>query len=194
MKQYLKETMGILSESVLSVDDEKFEKLVTECMETLDNHGKIIISGLGKNVPICEKFVGTMLSLGLEANFMHTNTAVHGDIGMVKDDDLVIALSKSGETAETIYLVDKLLQRESKVWLFTFNENPSLKDKVHDVLSAQLEHEGDKWNLVPSNSTTVNLIILQSIALEIAKRRNVDLTEFKRNHPGGHIGEILQNA
>lgn len=194
MNQYLKETMEILSESVLSVDSEKFEKLVQECMDTLDNHGKIVISGLGKNVPICEKFVGTMLSLGLEANFMHTNTAVHGDIGMVKDKDLVIALSKSGETAETIYLVDKLLQREAKVWLFTFNEDASLKDKVHEVLSAELRHEGDKWDLVPSNSTTVNLIILQSLALEIAKRRNVDLAEFKRNHPGGHIGEILQNA
>lgn len=194
MINYFTETMETLTDSVLSMDTGLFEKLTEECIHVLENQGKVVISGLGKNVPICEKFVGTMLSLGQDANFMHTNTAVHGDIGMVKPEDIVIALSKSGETIETKYLIDKLLERNAKIWLVTFNRQASLARLVHGTLAIELKQEGDLWNIVPNNSSTVNLIILQGLALEIAKRRNVKLDEFKRNHPGGHIGEMLKNV
>lgn len=194
MTNYFTETMKTLTAAVNSMKPEEFDRLVNECVRTLDSAGKIVISGLGKNVPICEKFVGTMLSLGLDANFMHTNSAVHGDIGMVKLTDLVIVLSKSGETMETKCLVDRLRERDAKIWLLTFNKDAPLVQKVHGTLALELENEGDEWNLVPNNSSSVNLIVLQGLALEIAKRRNVGLEEFKRNHPGGHIGEVLRNV
>lgn len=194
MINYFTQTMETLTDSVRSMDTQIFEELAEECIHVLENKGKVVISGLGKNVPICEKFVGTMLSLGQDANFMHTNTAVHGDIGMVKPEDIVIALSKSGETIETKYLIDKLLERNVKIWLVTFNRQASLARLVHGTLAIELKQEGDLWNIVPNNSSTVNLIILQGLALEIAKRRNVKLEEFKRNHPGGHIGEMLKNV
>jgi len=193
MTKYFERTMDILTQAICSMDMKCFEKLVRECLQALDKHGKVVISGLGKNVPICEKFVGTMLSLGLDANFMHTNTAVHGDIGMVKADDIVIVLSKSGETAETKYLIEKLSERNACVWLLTCNKDTSLAKMVQGVLSFELKEEGDEWNLVPNNSSSVNLIVLQGLALEVAKRKQVGLDEFKRNHPGGHIGEILRN-
>ena len=83
MIKYFADVERVISDSLESIDDIQFEQLVSDCEQTLRNGNKIIATGLGKNVPICDKFVGTMLSLGLNAGFLHSNTAVHGDMGMV---------------------------------------------------------------------------------------------------------------
>ena len=156
---------------------------------------KIIATGLGKNVPICEKFVGTMLSLGLDANFLHTNTAVHGDMGMLKPGDLLIVLTKSGSTAESVYLVNlvKMTKPDVKVCLLSFSEQSSLIEKIDSKVIIKLDHEGDLWNVVPNHSTTINLIVLQKISIELSKRLNLSLEkDFKPNHPGGAIGAYLR--
>ena len=88
---YFEKTSRLIDDALKSISDESMAALIDDCEKTLRNGHKIIASGLGKNVPICEKFEGTMLSLGLDAQFLHTNSAVHGDMGMVKDGDLVIA-------------------------------------------------------------------------------------------------------
>ena len=192
MKNYFEETLSILSDSLKSVNEENFNLLLKDCEKTLEDGNKIIVSGLGKNVPICEKFVGTMLSLGMNANFLHTNSAVHGDVGMVKDYDLVIVLTKSGSTAESVYLVDILKQRNCKLLLLTFNSNGKLSIVVENKLVISLEHEGDMWDIVPNNSTILNLIVLQTLAIMLAKNLNITLDDFKKNHPGGAIGEQLK--
>ena len=195
MNAYFENTMRILKNSLSSMDTGTFRRMTDECIYTLERGNKIIASGLGKNVPVCDKFVGTMLSLGQNAGFMHTNSAVHGDLGMVHPGDVVIVLTKSGETIESIYLVDLLQKRGTDVWLLTFAHDSTLTEKLGDhCLILDLEHEGDPWNIAPSNSTTVNLIVLQGLAMEIVKRRGVTLDEFRMNHPGGHIGEILKNV
>lgn len=183
----------LIKNALNSIESDEMEKLISDCERTLRSGHKIIASGLGKNVPICDKFVGTMLSLGLNANFLHTNTAVHGDIGMVKSGDLVIILTKSGETVESVYLESLLEQRECvTIWLLSFNEHSILADKMKNKLIIQLEHEGDLWNIVPNHSTTINLIVLQKVAMELSKRLKLDLDmDFKPNHPGGAIGEKL---
>ena len=191
MKKYFEDMIRILSTSVRNIDLQNFRKLVGDCETILRNDGSIIVSGLGKNVPVCEKFVGTMVSLGLAANFMHTNSAVHGDLGIVHQKDLVIVLSKSGTTPETVYLVDLLKLRGCKVWLMTFDAECPLSSEI-TTLVLSLEHEGDAWNLVPNNSTIINLIVLQTLALELSKRMNVRLEDFEQNHPGGAIGEKLR--
>ena len=152
-----------------------------------------MVSGLGKNVPICEKFVGSMVSMGLEAYFLHTNSAIHGDLGLVKDGDMVIILTKSGETAESVYLTQLLKERQIKLWLLTFEKDSTLIREIPDSLVVELKHEGDLWNVMPNNSTTMNLIILQGLAMMIAKKMEIGIQQFKRNHPGGHIGEILES-
>ena len=194
MNSYFNNLIDIISNSISSMDENMFEKLIQECMDTLDNGGKIIVSGLGKNVPVCEKFVGTMISLGLNANFMNTNTAVHGDIGMVGEKDLVIVLTKSGETVESVYLTELLKKRSAKIWLLSFRENSTLTREIPNSLILQLEHEGDMWDIVPNNSTVVNLIVLQALAMQLAERKKISLSDFKKNHPGGHIGEQLKNV
>lgn len=192
MIAYFENILEIINKSVHSLKEEQFLQLLDECVETLEKGHKIIASGLGKNVPICEKFVGTMLSMGQNATFLHTNSAVHGDMGAVQDGDLVIILTKSGETQESVYLSRLLKERDCKLWLFSFEEDSTLAREMERKLILQLEHEGDEWDIVPNNSTTINLIILQGLAMQITKKRNVTLAQFKRNHPGGHIGEVLK--
>ena len=171
------------------------ESLINDCEKTLRNDRKIIVSGLGKNVPICEKFVGTMLSMGLNAGFLHTNSAVHGDMGMIHSGDLVIILTKSGATEESVYLTSLLMKRENvDLWLLTFNNQSTLTDMISNKLVIDLEHEGDLWNIMPNNSTTLNLIVLQTVAITLAKRMDLSVEkDFKPNHPGGAIGIKLQN-
>lgn len=194
MNFYFQDLIGTITKSIASMDEKVFEQLVQECVETIASGHKVIVSGLGKNVPVCEKFVGTMNSLGQNAAFMNTNSAVHGDIGMVHPGDLVIVLTKSGETVESVYLTELLKKRNADIWLLSFRKESALTHLIDKCLILELEHEGDAWNIVPNNSTTVNLIILQGLAMEIVKRRGVTLQDFKQNHPGGYIGEQLKNV
>ena len=193
MIKYFADVERVISDSLESIDDIQFEQLVSDCEQTLRNGNKIIATGLGKIVPICDKFVGTMLSLGLNAGFLHSNTAVHGDMGMVHSGDLVIVLTKSGATAESVYLVDLLKQRKGvKLWLLSFNEHSVLADSMDNKLIIKLEHEGDLWNIVPNNSTTLNIIVLQAVAMKLSKRLELSIEDdFKPNHPGVSIGLTL---
>lgn len=186
----------IIAKAIESVDDVQFNNLLIACETVLKSGHKIIVSGLGKNVPICDKFVGTMLSLGMNAGFLHTNSAVHGDLGMVRPGDIVIILTKSGSTIESVYLTELIQKRpEVEIWLLSFKSNSILTEKIgHDKsLIVAMEHEGDLWNIVPNNSTTLNLIILQTLAIELSKKMGITLADFKENHPGGAIGDQLRN-
>lgn len=190
--KYFDDTLRILTDSIKSLDEDKFEKLLNKCNEVIESGNKIIVSGLGKNVAICDKFVGSMLSLGMPAYFLHTNSAVHGDMGLIKPGDLVIILTKSGETSESIYLTNLIQKIEGvNLWLLTFNHESTLTQMIEDSYVIDMEHEGDMWNLMPINSSTMNLIFLQVLAIELAKLRKIDIKEFKKNHPGGHIGSTL---
>ncbi len=183
--------MKTIEDSLESIDEKLYEQIIEECVDTLKNGGKIIASGLGKNVPICEKFVGTLNSLGIDARFLHTNTAVHGDLGMVGKKDIVFLLSKGGNTVETVALANHLKDRGTDTWLMTFSEKCKSAEIVDKRLIMHLINEGDEWDIVPNNSTTVYLIVLQGIAIEIGKRMGITLDDFKVNHPGGGIGAKL---
>lgn len=192
MITYFENQLKEIDHSLHSLDPQVFRRLVDEAIGTLNAGHKIVVSGLGKNVPICEKFVGSMVSLGLDAYFLHTNSAVHGDMGLVKDGDMVILLTKSGETLESIYLTRLLKERKIDLWLLTFARESTLTREIPNCIVLDLMHEGDLWNIMPNNSTTMNLIILQGLAMIIAREMQIDIRQFKRNHPGGHIGEELQ--
>ena len=130
MKKYFASIMRMLAQSVASIDEKMFVSLTEDCVRVLNSGHKIVVSGLGKNVPVCDKFVGTMVSLGQNASFMNTNSAVHGDIGMVMPGDIVIILSKSGETAESVYLTSLLKQRQATLWLLSFREESTLTREI----------------------------------------------------------------
>lgn len=191
MIDYYSNVLNTIKDSLESIPVDLYEQIISESVETLKKGGKIIASGLGKNVPICEKFVGTVNSLGIDARFLHTNTAVHGDLGIVGKNDIVYLLSKSGNTLETVALAGHLRDRGTNTWLMTFTENCKCNEYVDKKLLMHLINEGDEWDIVPNNSTTVYLIVLQGIALEIGKRMGVTLDDFRINHPGGGIGAKL---
>ena len=190
----IKRTMSILSDSVNSIHEREFEALVKDCVQTLNGNGRVIASGLGKNVPICEKFVGTMVSLGLDAAFLHTNSAVHGDLGVVRDSDLVILLTKSGETSESIHLARLLKKRNCIIWLLSFNIGSTLYNEIQNHIIIDLEHEGDMWNILPNNSSVLNLILLQELAISIARTQSVKVETLFANHPGGAIGSLSRRV
>lgn len=192
MIDYFEEQLAELDYSIHSLDEKEFSRWADETVETLKSGHKIIVSGLGKNVPICEKFVGSMVSMGLDASFLHTNSAVHGDMGIVKDGDMLILLTKSGETSESVYFAGLLKDRKINLWLLTFVKDSTLANEIQNRIILDLKHEGDLWNIMPNNSTTMNLIVLQGLVMVTAKRLGLDIGDFKRNHPGGHIGAMLQ--
>ena len=190
---YFEDVLSVIKESIESVDENVYKDLIDECVRTLKNGGKIIASGLGKNVPICEKFVGTMNSMGLDARFLHTNTAMHGDLGVIRPEDLLILLSKSGNTRESVELAEHLLDRGTDMGLMTFSTECKLANICNKQLIMDLKNEGDKWDIIPNNSTSVYLILLQGLALDIAEKMGVTLDDFRVNHPGGGIGAKLRN-
>lgn len=192
MIAYYEKVLNVIQDSLESIPQDIYEQIITECVITLKNGGKIIASGLGKNVPICEKFVGTLNSLGLDARFLHTNTAIHGDLGMVGEKDLVLLLSKGGNTYETIELANCLNDRGTNIWLMTFSEKSKGSECVKKIFVLNLKDEGDEWNIIPNNSTTIYLIILQGVAIAVGERMGISLDDFGRNHPGGGIGARLR--
>lgn len=191
MIEYYRNVLEVIKDSLEYLPINEYEQLIKECVGTLSGGGKIIASGLGKNVPICEKFVGTLNSFGVDARFLHTNTAVHGDLGIVGKNDLVMLLSKGGNTLETVSLAEYLVKRGTDTWLMTFTDHCKTSEVVDKKLVMKLKNEGDEWDIVPNNSTTVYLIVLQGIAIEIGKRLGITLNDFKVNHPGGGIGARL---
>lgn len=194
MTTYFERQLKEFEHAIHSMDMDLFDRWVEEGTRTLKEGRKIIASGLGKNVPVCEKFVGSMQSLGLEAYFLNTNSAVHGDLGVVREGDMVILLTKSGETAESIYLTKLLKERNANLWLLSFRKESTLTREIKNCMILDLIHEGDQWNIMPNNSTTINLIVLQGLAMKIGAAMGVTLEEFKKNHPGGHIGAVLSEG
>lgn len=193
-KMHFSNIIGQIEQTFAGMDESQFNALLDDCEKVIRNGGKIVASGLGKNVPICEKFVGTMNSLGLESAFLHTNTAMHGDIGLIKDNDLILILSKSGSTSESCMFAEYIRDWKVEKWLLSFNDGGKLAQVLDKKLLLPLEHEGDPWNIVPNNSSSCYLILLQGLALYLAERLEVTLNDFRRNHPGGAIGAKLRNA
>ncbi len=192
MKKHFKQQVDLINEAYKMFDDVCSEELLHDCIKAIKEGKSIIATALGKNVPICEKFVGTLNSLSINAHFMHTNSAIHGDLGKVEEGDVVIVLSKSGETEETIHLCHLLKERGTKNWLLTGKKDTSAEKLTHKSIIFDISQEGDPWNLVPNNSSVTFLVFLQALCMELIDRLPVKLEDFKKNHPGGNIGKILR--
>lgn len=185
--------LSVIANSVKSLDKNCYSLLLNDCLSALSAGHKIIVSGLGKNTHVCEKFVNSMNAVSLNAAFLHTSEAFHGDLGIVKDGDVVIILSKSGKTPESLALADKLKTRDIISWAFTFEAEPELSNRVQKTIKLSLEQEGGPWNIMPMNSTVVTLIILQALIIDMVNSIGLSLNDFKVNHPGGGIGKKLSN-
>src|SRR5207244_306166 len=153
--------------------------------------GQIIVTGLGKSGIIATKIAATLRSTGTPAIFLHAGEALHGDIGMVGSNDVVLAVGKSGETTELNDLLRFLKKSGAKIISLTSNGS-SLMSRLSDiVLDLHIPREACPLNLAPTASTTATLAVGDAIAVVLMKLKNISETDFARHHPGGQLGKRL---
>lgn len=169
--------------------DEDFEKVVKLIYES---KGRVIITGIGKSAIIAQKIVATLNSTGTPAVFMHAADAIHGDMGMVKDEDVVIFISKSGNTPEIKVLVPLIRNiGNNRIVAMVSNRDSFLAQNAEYVITAQVEKEACPNNLAPTNSTTAQLVMGDALAMCLIACRRFSSRDFAKYHPGGSLGKRL---
>jgi len=153
--------------------------------------GRVIITGIGKSAHIASKVVATLNSTGTPAIFMHAADAIHGDLGIVREDDVVMAISKSGETPEIKVLVPLIKARGNKLIAIVGNMNSYLALQSDKVLNVTVEKEACPNNLVPTSSTTAQLAMGDALAVSLLELRGFSTADFAKIHPGGALGKRL---
>ena len=180
------EANSILGLKSLLTDD--FEKVV----ELIYNSkGNVIVSGIGKSANIAQKIVATLNSTGTTAVFMHAADAIHGDLGIIRDDDVVVIVSKSGETPEIKVLIPLIKIRKNKLVAIVGNRKSYLASQADYVLDTTVPREACPNNLAPTSSTTAQLVMGDAMAVALLKMRGFTAEDFAKFHPGGALGKRL---
>lgn len=157
----------------------------------LNSKGRVVITGIGKSAIIAQKIVATMNSTGTPSIFMHAADAIHGDLGIIQTDDVVIAISKSGNTPEIKALAPLLKQFGNPLVAIVGNIESSLAKAANFVLNTTVEKEACPNNLAPTTSTTAQLIMGDALAVALLKCKNFSSDDFSKYHPGGALGKRL---
>jgi len=150
-----------------------------------------VILGVGKSGIIAQKIAATMTSVGTAALYLHPSDALHGGLGIVQQEDVVIVLSNSGETDEIVAMLPYLQNRHVKIVAIVGNVNSTLARKAEAVLDASVDQEACPLNLAPTTSTTVALAIGDALAVTLMKVKGLTTDEFANNHPAGRLGKRL---
>jgi arabinose-5-phosphate isomerase len=156
-----------------------------------DCRGKIVLIGVGKSGNIAEKIAATLTSTGSAAVYLHPSDALHGGLGLVTSDDVVLALSNSGETDEVITILPYLKHRQVPIIAIVGNLRSTLARTAEVVLDASVDQEACPLNLAPTTSTTVALAIGDALAMTLMQVKGLTLDDFALNHPAGQLGKRL---
>ena len=157
----------------------------------LHSKGRVVITGIGKSAIIANKIVATMNSTGTPAIFMHAADAIHGDLGIIQQEDVVICISKSGNTPEIKVLVPLLKRGNNKLIAITSNKGSVLAQQADWVLYAHVEKEACPNNLAPTTSTTAKLVLGDALAVCLLEMKHFGSSDFAKYHPGGALGKRL---
>ena len=184
---------------VIEKEKKAVEKLSTyiddafvNAVETIfSTKGRVVVTGIGKSANIATKIVSTFNSTGTPALFMHAADAIHGDLGMVQKDDVVICISKSGNTPEIKVLTPLIKNFGNTLIAIVGNTESFLASQADIVLNATVDHEACPNNLAPTSSTTAQLVMGDAIAVALMECRNFSARDFARFHPGGVLGKRL---
>lgn len=171
--------------SLLTEDFEKVVELIFK------SKGNVIVSGIGKSANIAQKIVATLNSTGTTAVFMHAADAIHGDLGIIRDNDVVIIVSKSGETPEIKVLIPLIKIRKNKLVAIVGNKASYLASQADFVLDTTVPREACPNNLAPTSSTTAQLVMGDALAVALLKLRGFTAEDFAKFHPGGALGKRL---
>lgn len=153
--------------------------------------GRVIVTGLGKSGIIAQKIVATLNSTGTPAIFLHSADSIHGDMGMIQKRDLVICISKSGDTYELIQLLLAIKQFDVKIISIVGDVDSKLKELSDVIIDASVDQEACPYNLAPTTSTTAALVIGDALAVALLKKKDFTKEEFAMLHPGGILGKKL---
>lgn len=168
--------------------DDNFDKAVEMILQC---KGKLVVTGVGKSGHIGRKIAATLASTGTPAFFLNPLDAYHGDLGMVTKEDIVMALSYSGNTDELLRIIPLLQRRNIPIISITGDIQSLLARYSTIALDASVEHEADPLNLAPTSSTTTSLALGDAIACALIKARGFKATDFAQFHPGGSLGKRL---
>ena len=153
--------------------------------------GRIIVTGIGKSAIIGQKMVATLNSTGTPAIFMHTADAIHGDLGIIQPNDVVVCISKSGNTPEITMLLPMIRMRDNKVVAIVGNKDSYLAKHADFVVNSTVSKEACPNNLAPTSSTTAQLVMADALAVCLMSLRGFSAQDFARYHPGGTLGKQL---
>ena len=153
--------------------------------------GKVILSGVGKSGIIAHKIASTFSSLGTPAFFLHPTEALHGDIGVVTEDDVVILISRSGTTEELVCLADKLMQVRCPIIVVTGDPKSELAMKCKNIIIIPVRTEAGYIKLAPTSSITAVLVLGDALAMTVAHAKKYKTEDFIQHHPGGSIGKTV---
>jgi len=168
--------------------DEDFENIVKLIY---GSNGRVVITGIGKSANIAKKIVATLNSTGTPAIFMHAADAIHGDLGIIQPEDVVICISKSGNTPEIEVLVPLLKYRKNPLIGMVSNTDSYLARNAQYLLKTTVEKEACPHNLAPTSSTTAQLVMGDALAVSLLEYRGFSKEDFARYHPGGSLGKKL---
>lgn len=194
-----KENILMLAKNTILSESESIAKLIDfidfnfaeAILIILNSKGRLIITGIGKSAIIAQKMVATFNSTGTPSLFLHASEAVHGDLGMMQADDVVICISKSGNSPEIKVLVPLLKRFGNQLIAITGNMSSFLARESRYVLNTTVDAEACRNNLAPTNSTTAQLVMGDALAVCLMEMRNFTSEDFAKYHPGGALGKKL---
>lgn len=189
--QTASETINLQSNAISNLT-ELLDSNFSEAVQLIYNSkGRVIITGIGKSAIIASKIVATLNSTGTPAIFMHAADAIHGDLGLILKDDVVVCISKSGNTPEIKVLVPLIKNGPNKMIAMTGNKESFLGQQADFVLNTYVEKEACPNNLAPTTSTTAQLVVGDALAICLLELRGFSSKDFAKYHPGGSLGKKL---
>lgn len=186
-----KKTILSESEAIIKLTDFLDDNFVNSVEIIFNTKGRLIVTGIGKSAIIAQKIVATMNSTGTPSMFLHASEAIHGDLGMVQPGDVVICISKSGNSPEIKVLVPILKRFGNTLIAITGNTTSFLAKGSDYILNTTVETEACPINLAPTNSTTAQLVMGDALAVCLMEMRDFKSEDFAKYHPGGALGKKL---
>ncbi|MES2836120.1 MAG: KpsF/GutQ family sugar-phosphate isomerase [Bacteroidota bacterium] len=184
-------TLQIEAESILNLKQYINDDFVFAVDAIKNSNGRVVITGIGKSAIIGQKIVATLNSTGTPSVFMHAADAIHGDLGTIQQNDVIICISKSGNTAEIKVLIPLLKQGNNKLIAIVGDPNSFLAKQSNYVLNTAVEKEACPNNLAPTSSTTAQLAMGDALAVCLLDSRGFSSSDFAKYHPGGALGKKL---
>lgn len=184
-------TFKIEADAVLHLQNQLNNDFVEVINEILKSKGRVVVTGIGKSAIIANKIVATLNSTGTPAIFMHAADAIHGDLGMIQNNDVIICISKSGNTPEIKVLVPLLKASNNKLVAIVGNNDSFLAKQADYVLDTTVSTEACPNNLAPTTSTTAQLAMGDALAVCLLECRAFSSEDFAKYHPGGALGKKL---